>query len=222
MYERSFSFGGIPLLALARDGRPRPCVLFYHGLHTDKETHRRELESLAGRGFLALGVDAVGHGQRRMPDLKGFIQRGELLTQATKLLRPTLEEIPLLVDFLEAEGYGPFGLAGISFGAMLAFAAPPREARLRSVAAVLGDPSWCHPHAHLGSYEQVALLAWNGGQDVHVDSGPARHWIEHLQHTFPRGRYEYREFADSDHFMRPEDWEQGWNRTLQWFEETLT
>jgi len=221
LFERAFSYCGIPLLALARDSKPRPTVLFYHGLHTNKETHRKELEGLADRGFLALGVDAAGHGQRKMPDLRGFVNRGGLLPQASKLLRPTLEEIPMLLDFLESEGYGPFGLCGISFGGMLAYAAPQRESRLRAVAAILGDPSWCHPHAHLACYAEVALLAWNGGRDIHVDPGPARHWIDHLQTTYPKGRYEYREYAGSDHFMQPEDWQHGWNRTLDWFEHSL-
>ena len=221
MFERSFTLAGIPLLALAQDDRPRPAVLFYHGLHTDKETHRQELESLARRGFLAVGVDAAGHGQRSLPDLRRFINRGELLTQAAKLLRPTLEELPLLLDFLEAEGYGPFGLCGISFGGMLAYAAPQRESRFRAVAAILGDPTWCHPHAHLASYQEVRLLGWNGGRDIHVDPEPARRWLEHLQSTFPQGRYEYHEYAHSDHFMTPEDWSHGWERTLTWFEEAL-
>ncbi|MBT9585456.1 hypothetical protein IV102_19090 [bacterium] len=88
------------MLALARDGKPRPTVLFYHGLHTQKETHRKELEGLAERGFLALGADAV-------------------------------------------------------------------------------------------------------------------------QITYPKGRYEYREYAESDHFMQPEDWQHGWKRTLDWFEHSL-
>ncbi|MFN8611125.1 MAG: alpha/beta hydrolase family protein [Vulcanimicrobiota bacterium] len=221
MFERSFSFAGIPLLALSQDGRPRPTVLFYHGLHTDKETHRRELESLAQRGFLALGVDAAGHGGRRMPDLSGFIKRGPLLQQVAKLLRPSLAEIPLLLDFLEAEGYGPFGLCGISFGGLLGYAAPTYDIRLRAVAAILADPSWCHPYEHVGAYEKVSLLAWNGGRDQHVSAEPARHFLAHLQAAFPQGHYEFHEYAESDHFMRPQDWEQGWARTLSWFEQSL-
>ena len=221
MFERSFSFSGIPLLAVSRDGRPRPTVLFYHGLHTDKETHRRELESLAGRGFLALGVDAAGHGGRRMPDLSGFVNRGPLLDQVAKLMRPTLEEIPLLIDFLEAEGYGPFGMCGISFGGLMAYAAPQREKRLRAIAAILGDPSWCQPYEHVAHYQGVDLLAWNGGADQHVAAEPARHWMAHLAASFAHGRYEFREYPESDHFMRPQDWEDGWNRTLTWFEDSL-
>lgn len=222
MFERSFSFAGIPLLAVSSDGRPRPTVLFYHGLHTDKETHRRELESLARRGFLALGVDAAGHGARRMPDLRGFVNRGPLLEQVAKLLRPTLCELPLLLDFLEAEGYGPFGLCGISFGGLLAYAVPQYEPRIRTISAILADPSWCQPYQQLEAYSSLRLLAWNGGVDQHVRAEPARDFLGHLRASCRQGRYEYREYAESDHFMRPQDWEDGWDRTLGWFEEGLS
>ena len=125
------------------------------------------------------------------------------------------------MDFLAAEGYGPFGVCGISFGAMLAYAAPQREPRLRSLAAILGDPSWCEPYEHLPAYEQVNVLAWNAGCDQHVDAAPARNFMRHLQHTRPEGSYEYHEYPESDHFMRPQDWAQGWSRTLDWFVQTL-
>lgn len=207
---------------MARDDRPRPVVLFYHGLQTDKETHRTELESLARQGFLALGVDAVGHGQRRMSDLLPFLQRGPLRQQAAKLLRPTLEEIPLLVDFLEAEGYGPFALAGISFGGMLAFAAPQREPRLKAVLAILGDPSWCAPDDHLEAYREVALMAWNAGQDVHVPPQPAREWMQRRHQHFPESPSLYLEYPHSDHFMRAQDWADAWQQGLAWLTTHLT
>src|SRR5947209_17860306 len=140
MIERRYRFAGIPLLTIAADAAPRPVVLFYHGLHSSKETHRKELDDLARRGFLAVGVDAVGHGERCIDDLYAFLNRGELRRQVSKLLRPTMEELPLLVDYLIAQGYGPVGLAGISFGGMLAFGAVPREPRVRAVFAILGVP----------------------------------------------------------------------------------
>lgn len=222
MHERAFQFAGIPLLAVAQDGGRRPAVLFYHGLHSDKETHRKELESLAQRGFLALGVDTVGHGQRRMPDLAGYLERGPLRSQVEKLIRPSLEEVPLLLDFLEAQGYGPFALMGVSMGAMLAYAAPQRDSRLRAVVAVLGDPDWCQPYDRPQAYRSVAMLAWNAGQDSQVPPGPARGWLEYLRDQFPEGDFAYQEYAESDHFMRPEDWEQGWKHSLDWLSRFLS
>lgn len=46
----------------------RGTVLLYHGLGVDKHCHLHELKSLARAGFLAVGVDNVGHGERRYPD----------------------------------------------------------------------------------------------------------------------------------------------------------
>ena len=221
MFERTFSYAGIPLLALAQDGQPRPVVLFYHGLHTDKETHRPELMRLAERGFLALGVDAAGHGQRRIPDLKGFVNRGTLLGQVAKLLRPSLEEVPLLIDFLESEGYGPFGLMGISFGGLLAFAVPQREVRLKAVVSLLGDPTWCRPYENQNFYRKVPLLAINGGRDINVPATPARQWMEHLARWNPKGQYQYHEYPESEHFMRGEDWEDAWRISLDWLSGML-
>jgi dienelactone hydrolase len=195
-------------------------VLFYHGLQSDKETHRKELESLAANGFLAVGVDAVGHGERRIPDLSEFLNREELMTQVVKLLRPSVEEVPLLVDYLITEGYPSVALAGISFGGMLAFGAVAREPRLGAAVAILGDPRWCQRDA--ATYPTTPLFAWNGGRDQHVDPAGAREFMYELQRANPSGRFQYREYPQSDHFMEPNDWNDGWARTLSWFEEHLT
>jgi len=219
MIERRYRFAGIPLLTIAADAAPRPVVLFYHGLHSSKETHRKELEDLARRGFLAVGVDAVGHGERCIDDLYAFLNCGELRRQVSKLLRPTMEELPLLVDHLIAQGYGPVGLAGISFGGMLAFGAVPREPRVRAVVAILGDPRWCAPDP--SAFAHTPLLAWNGGRDQHVDPTGAREFVSELRRRNPDGAFEYREYLESDHFMQPKDWNDGWNATLAWFEQHL-
>lgn len=218
MLEGRIKFAGIPLLTLSDGEGPRPAVLLYHGLHSDKETHRKELESLAARGFLAVAVDAVGHGERRIADLSAFLNRAELMTQVAKLLRPSVEEVPLLVDYLTAEGHGPIGLAGISFGGMLAFGAAAREPRLRAVVAILGDPRWCEPDP---SRYAIPLFAWNGGRDQHVDPKGAREFLLELRRRHPNGAFQYREYPQSDHFMDPEDWDNGWCETLSWFDRHL-
>ena len=219
MVEHRFTFAGIPLLTLAESDEPSPAVLFYHGLHSSKDTHRKELESLAAHGFLAVGVDAIAHGERGIPDLSAFLNREELMTQVAKLLRPSVEEVPLLVDHLTSEGHGPIGLAGISFGGMLAFGAAAREPRLAAVVAILGDPSWCRPN--VSTFPKTPLFAWNGGRDQHVDPRGAREFMAELQRLNPDGGHRYREFSESDHFMEPADWEEGWAQTLSWFQTHL-
>jgi len=55
--------------------------------------------------------------------------------------------------------------------------------------------------------------------DQHVSAQPAQDFLGHLQNT--EGQFEYREYPESDHFMRPQDWEDGWSRTLTWFDNLL-
>jgi hypothetical protein len=59
---------GVPVLLVrpvAARG-PLPTVLWFHGLAADKEVHLPELHRFAATGLLAVGVDAVGHGERRL------------------------------------------------------------------------------------------------------------------------------------------------------------
>lgn len=58
-----------PALIVRPSDEPLPAVLWFHGFGVDKETHRPELERLAAAGFAAIGIDAAGHGERRLPDL---------------------------------------------------------------------------------------------------------------------------------------------------------
>lgn len=46
----------------ADNATPLPTVLWYHGLGTDKDLHLPELQCFTTTGFLAVGIDAVGHG----------------------------------------------------------------------------------------------------------------------------------------------------------------
>ncbi len=47
------------------DAAERGCILFFHGLGASKDVQLPDLESLAARGFLVVGVGGVGHGERR-------------------------------------------------------------------------------------------------------------------------------------------------------------
>ncbi len=206
MFTRSFFLDAVPLLAMAEQPHgPYPgTVLLYHGLKADKSTHRKELTQIAERGFLAIGVDAHGHGERKTEG-QGFLE----------LVRPTVAELPMLIERLsQMEDTGPFGVTGISMGGYIAFAAPRATRRVRAVVPILGSPVWPDsddsPHLEPEAYQGVALFAWNAGQDVNVPPGPAREFTRAIGQT-------YREYPKSDHFMRPKDWEDGWRRTLDWF-----
>ncbi len=48
----------------------RGTILFYHGLSVGIADQTRELHSLAREGFVVIGVDNVGHGERRYADFE--------------------------------------------------------------------------------------------------------------------------------------------------------
>ena len=61
-----FHIGSIPAVLFAREdvfeAKQKRAVILYHGSSASKETHEKELLSLADSGFLAIGIDNVGHG----------------------------------------------------------------------------------------------------------------------------------------------------------------
>ncbi|MEM6432049.1 MAG: hypothetical protein AAF708_22615, partial [Deinococcota bacterium] len=62
----------IPLVCLSqkdpRGAKDKGCILCYHGLTSSKDNWLHDLEIIANKGFLVIGVDNVGHGERRDPD----------------------------------------------------------------------------------------------------------------------------------------------------------
>ncbi|MEW6280067.1 MAG: dienelactone hydrolase family protein [Candidatus Eremiobacterota bacterium] len=231
MYERSFPLctatGTVPALAMAsRSQGPYPgTVLVYHGLRANKETQRKELEQLAARGFLAVALDGVAHGQRAVADLAAHMEP-DPHARFLGLVAAMLAELPAVIDALQGlEAIGAVGVAGISMGGYVAFGAPGADPRVRASVPILGSPDWGEvPPELVGriprqeSFAGVGLLAWNAGRDVNVPPHAARSFVRSLPSDYDA---EYVEYPESDHFMRPEDWEDGWARTLDFLSARL-
>src|SRR5215217_5002203 len=85
---------------------PLPAVLVYHGLGADKEIQRKELVTLAEAGFLAVGIDAAGHGERRLPDFEARFAGPweEVEPLFLSLVTETVAEVPAVLDALVATG----------------------------------------------------------------------------------------------------------------------
>src|SRR5579872_5261820 len=80
-------------------------VLFYHGFGGTKERPEAYLNALAEAGFLAVSLDAVGHGERRYPDFEVIFDNErwdtefeEVETHFLQLLDDTAAEVPAIVD----------------------------------------------------------------------------------------------------------------------------
>ncbi|MGZ5494754.1 MAG: alpha/beta hydrolase family protein, partial [Thermoanaerobaculia bacterium] len=184
-------FGDVPVLLIAKSlQRPLPAVLWYHGLTASKEANRKELEQIAREGFLAVAVDAVGHGARRDTRERPF----------RDLVHDSVAEVPSLIDALVAGGHADekrIGIAGVSFGGFILYRALNIEPRLRAAVALLGSPpkEMKPPSA--------ALLSITSERDERV---PPNHAREFHQSLPADERFRYIELPGAQHIMTGEQW----------------
>ena len=173
------------------DELPRRAVLWFHGFNVDKETHRAELERFARAGFLAVGVDAAGLGERRMPH-DGSKQAMLAFADATAA------EVPLLVDALLRDGIPTVAIAGVSMGGYIVYRAALLEPRLSAAVAILGSPEGLD----FSAFAHVPLLSITAERDKNVPPAPAR--ALHTPHGNPATNYI--ELPGAQHLLTAEEW----------------
>jgi dienelactone hydrolase len=219
--------GDVPLLLATPSDAPRPipAVLWFHGLNVDKETHRAELERIARCGWLAVGVDAAGHGERRLPDLEQRIAgtQAEALQAMLPLIDQTAEEVPAVVRALVDDGLADaerIAIVGTSMGGFVVYRTLLTDVPLCAAVSLLGSPEWPRddsPHRHLDAFRRTALLSINGETDNRVPPGPARDLHRRLAESgLPPERARYVEFSGAEHLMSADDWERAMEETLRW------
>lgn len=207
---------GVPLLlAFPATGElPLPTVLWFHGFGVDSEVHRPELQSLAEAGFLAVGVDAAGHGRRRLPDLQERIDQpqAQALRTMISLAEQTASEIPALVRALADEGITDpdrVALAGVSMGGYVVYRALREPVAIRAAVPILGSPEWPEgdsPHRHLDAFRRTALLSITGERDENVPPHAARELHRRLAEQNPPSVHRYVEIPGAPHLMNGEQW----------------
>ena len=229
-------FGDIPLRLVFCPGPRRGTILHYHGLSESKESYPNALSIFARAGFLAVGVDAIGHGERLARDFAGETSSFQ------KILRwadESAREVPVLVDALTnllGSALGRVGLSGVSFGGYVAYAAFAREPRLAALVAILGSPDYTaggtlegaeaageSPHRVPERFAGRPLLAVNARHDQSVPPEHARRFVERLRPLYAAQpeRLDYLEFPDSGHFITDDEWRHVWTRTTDWFSRYL-
>jgi dienelactone hydrolase len=202
-----------PALIVRPDGTPRATLLWYHGLGVAKETHLPELERFARAGIVAVGIDAAGHGERRLPDFEERFAppRHVIEPLLHQLVAQSAAEVPSILDALGAERVA---LCGISFGGYITYRAAPRDTRIVAAVPLLGSPD----PALAAAYFPTALLSLTGEHDTNVPPATARAFHRDLEPRYARSpeRLHYREYPAETHFFTPAAWEDAVERTIAW------
>lgn len=231
---------GAPALAAYRDSPARAgtagTILYYHGFGGGKEDARDALVALAEAGFLAVGLDNVGHGERRLPDFgRRFAGLGpgpELEAGFLALVRATAREVPTVLDDLLARGLARpdhLGVAGWSMGGFVAYAAVVADPRLRAAAPLLGAPAWRlpwpeSPHRHLERFFPTALLSQTAAGDRRVPPQATKHFHAALAAYYAGApeRLRYVEYPGVGHDVPADVASAMRQRMVDWFRQHLT
>lgn len=221
------TLAGVPVL-LAVPALPRgpvlPTVLWCHGFRADALGHAAELERCAQAGFLAVGIDAVGHGARRDPRLvERIAEAGGALPVMLAQVEQTVGELPALLDALVLEhgaDRARVSLVGISMGAFLAYRAIAAGLPWRSVVALLGSPEWptaTSAHHVPERFRKLALLSITAEHDVSVPPAAVVRLHAMLDARFgttPSRRHDV--LAGAGHLTSRLEWERAMAATMDW------
>jgi dienelactone hydrolase len=203
-------------------------ILWYHGFRADARGHAAELERCATAGFLAVGVDAVGHGARRDPHLDARIAASPkgAFPLMLEVVEATVAELPALLDGM-ADLFpidrGRISAVGISMGAFLVYRAIVAGPPLRAAVALLGSPEWPNersPHHDRVAFGPIALLSITAEHDVSVPPEPARRFHAELREMFHApDRHRHHELRGAGHLTTGTEWDEAMAATVQWLQQ---
>lgn len=206
--------------------RPPPAALWFHGLGADKHTHLPEIQLLAEAGFLAIGIDAAGHGARRLADFEQRFSGSAAQKHAlfVSLVAQTIAEVPAIIDALFASvqvDRRRVAVAGVSMGGCIVYGIAAAERRIRAAAALLGSPEWTGPGGSRrpdDSLFPTALLSITAASDEVVPPRAARALHQTLRGAYRETpqRLRYREIPGAAHLLDPEDWEAAVREAIAW------
>jgi uncharacterized protein len=227
-------FRDVPALVAHRD-RPeeaagRGTVLLYHPLGKAKELHAADLGMLADSGFLAIGVDAIAHGERRIADdYRRFLANP--MAALLEVVSATAAEVPSLVEDLVRRGWaipGRIGIAGVSLGGFVAYGAAISDRRIAAAVTIAASPRWGadprSPPRHPESFHPLALLSITGGRDTLVPAADARelHLVLQPHYAATPERLRYLELPGEPHWMSDDAWTFARAEAERWFHRFLT
>ena len=191
----------------------------------------KELTSIAEHGFLAVGLDAIHHGERLHPDLDIWMKTSEGFEERfLGMVEGTAAEIPSILDDLMQQSLIEdvrIGIMGVSMGAYITYRTLLDEKRIVAAVPLLGNPEWgehpSSPHLRHEDFYPAAILSQTAGLDSSVPPAPARRLHEKLKtlYTDMPERQRYIEYRYSGHFMREDDWNTAWKFSMEWMKRFI-
>ncbi|BBM88096.1 alpha/beta hydrolase family protein [Candidatus Uabimicrobium amorphum] len=206
-------------------------ILFFHGLGASKDVQLHDLENLAQHGFLVVGIDNVGHGERKYEDFDTrFSTKNTNLEQDfQQAVLETAQEVPILIEELQKRDLihnAKVGVTGISMGGFITYRALVEYPKFKAAVSILGSPKWkgnnpYSPHLHHKCFFPTPLMSLNAGKDTSVPAHDARELHQHLREFYAKDKHRYIEYPESEHFMRESDWDDLWQNMVLWFQKWL-
>ncbi|MCK9225619.1 MAG: alpha/beta hydrolase [Candidatus Muirbacterium halophilum] len=207
-------------------------IFLYHGLTSCKEANLKELESLAKQGYLAVGLDNYGHGERQKDEF--LPENIDVNTQEGKdkmimAVNKTAQELPNIINGLHFMGItqgDKIGVCGISMGAFIVYAALLREKRIKAACSILGSPYFSDdeyddsPHMFTEKIYPTPILSLNGSDDDIVCCKYAKEFHENLHNLYkecPQNQ-KYIEYDGENHFFTEQGWNKLWTQATNWFD----
>ena len=219
---------GVPVLLVRPVSlrAPAPTVLWFHGLGADKDVHLPELHRFAEVGLVAVGVDAVGHGERRPTTDEHQLARSpnDGLRTFESLVAGTVAEVPALIDALIERGLadsGRIAVAGVSMGGCIVYGAIPGDRRIGAAVALMGSPE----RTQLGPgrfaddlFFPTALLSITAERDTVVPPAAAQALHARLAPFYGQDpdRLSLLTISAAPHFMSAQDWERAVGQACAW------
>ena len=237
VHEQLAALAGVPAL-VASTGDParaamRGTVLLLHGFTARKEVQRTEAHSLARHGYLAVTLDAVGHGERAYPDFAARFPPADLdrFDRAFfAVVAAGAAELAAVVAALGERAWahpGRVGACGISMGGFTLLGAITAGCPLAAAVAIVASPCWRmqprSPHAELDRYYPTPLLLHTGERDdvVAPDDARALHAALVPRYAAVPERLRYVEHAGEGHMFSAPAWQRTWADTLAWYDRFL-
>lgn len=136
------------------DKEKYPTILYYHGWSSNKEFQRFKANVLASYGYQVLVPDAINHGER---NLVAFEKEGVLEKYLLETVHHSIEEVPLLIDYLkdlQETDENRLGVMGTSMGGLISSGVFIQQQIFKTLVVFNGACAW----HKLESFDQTEEL----------------------------------------------------------------